>query len=136
MSVAHIFSPLIEQILRPDLLVWPKLRIQLLMMLQNVTNVLSMVENDCGLLFFTKLNLNFLYLAVFIDVSFAEIRIFHPKLGHVILLSYVHGNDNVLHYSTFKPKQNIESALAANPFALSHAFNLKSTAKVSLIRLC
>lgn len=42
------------------------------------------------------------------------------------------GNSNLLHYSSFKSKRVARSALAAELFALSHAFDISSTIRVSL----
>lgn len=81
---------------------------------------------------FSKLDINSFRLAVFTDASFAKNQDLSSQLGYIIVLADDHGNANLLHYSSFKSQRVARSALAAELFALSHAFDIASTLKVTL----
>lgn len=81
---------------------------------------------------FPRLATGYLHLVVFTDASFAKNQDLSSQLRYIIVLAYDHGNSNLIYYRSFKSQRVALSALAAKLFALSRAFDMASTIKVSL----
>lgn len=81
---------------------------------------------------FTNLNTTTIRVAVFTDASFAKNLDISSKLGYLMLLADEQRNANLLDYRSFKSKIVARSALSAELFALSHAYDVASTVTVAL----
>lgn len=81
---------------------------------------------------FVRLDPSSLRVIVFADASFASNEDLTSQLGFVIGLADKHGNANIVHYSSFKSKRVTRSVLAAELFAVVHAFDYASTLRNSV----
>lgn len=79
---------------------------------------------------FSTLDINFLHLAVFTDASFEKSRTFF--IVEICLCSIRWSRKMRMWYRSLKSQRVARSALGAERFALSHAFDMGSTPKVSL----
>lgn len=66
-------------------------------------------------------------IAVFPDASFASNADLTCQLGFVITIADAKNNANIIHYSSFKSKRVTRSVIAADLYALAHAFDIGST---------
>lgn len=71
-------------------------------------------------------------LMVFADASFASNEDGTSQLGFIITMTDKDGLSNILHYSSIKSRRVTRSVLAAELYAMSHAFDIASTLKLTL----
>lgn len=71
-------------------------------------------------------------LFVFADASFASTEGGTSQLGFVITMTDSNGKSSILHYSSTKSRRVTRKVLAAELYAMAHAFDVRSTPKLTL----
>lgn len=75
-------------------------------------------------LVYTPLDLDSIELCVYADASFANCPGFRSQLGYVVFLRDKHRNCSLISWSSARSKRVTRSVLAAELFALSHAYDI------------
>lgn len=81
---------------------------------------------------FVPLDLDSMFMAVFVDAGFGANPDSSSPLGFIVTIMGIHGKANVIHYGSLKYKRVTRSVLAAELFAMVHGFDVASTIRLTL----
>lgn len=84
---------------------------------------------------FIPLDLDTVFMAVFVDAGFAANPDSSSQLGFVITLMDNEGNANIVHYGSLKFERVTRSVLASELFAMVHGFDIACTIRLTLNKM-